>query len=714
MAEEGKLEIPEQPATRNAVADLIDFDNIQTLYRSPYVPDSYESPYNPDDLWKKTGGFETYDKMMNDDQISICMRIKKDLVIGSGFDFVTTDEGQEEVQEWLEEAFGNSCQFPFEERLEEILTAYENGFSITEKVYTIGEGGMAEVKDLLTRHPNGWRLYQDESGYVSKYEQLTDKSFKEIPKSSLIHYTVNQKYQNPYGKSDLRQAYEAWFIKREVVKYFAIFMEKAASPFPVAKYDKNAPQAAVDDLFNIIKKIQARTALVIPKDIEVEFVQASNTGDAYHKAMGIFNMMIGRALFIPDLMGFSGSETGGGSYSLGKEQMAVFFMHVNRRRRALENIVNRQIIAPLISYNFGLIKAPTFKIKPIDDMQAVELAKLWLEAVKGRAYKANDEEINHFRKLVKFPEGEVERSEPVVPGFQPTGEEPEKEEPEDTEEEVEKEVVAKKFTARGKTDYEKKVDFKMMKQKFADYDNSIMVEVGPVITKIVNDLNNQIEKKRILENQNLSKAEGLRVKYLGELNKLLKGSFTGIYRDAQSIAAKELNKGNYKAPLPNKKFLEMLDEETWNYLGDYEYTILKRVRQELVKGIKDGTPLSEVQGILSNELEKLSEVSIERYARTKHTEVMNRGRHAYFEDSGVVAAYQYSAIIDDVTSELCAALDEKIFAAGDEPIPPLHFNCRSLLVPITKYESFKADTKIGKQDIQDYIEENKGGGFATK
>lgn len=41
-------------------------------------------------------------------------------------------------------------------------------------------------------------------------------------------------------------------------------------------------------------------------------------------------------------------------------------------------------------------------------------------------------------------------------------------------------------------------------------------------------------------------------------------------------------------------------------------------------------------------------------------------------------------------------------------------NCRSTLVPITKYEEWKADTKIGSKDIQTFIEENKGKGFSTK
>jgi SPP1 gp7 family putative phage head morphogenesis protein len=119
-----------------------------------------------------------------------------------------------------------------------------------------------------------------------------------------------------------------------------------------------------------------------------------------------------------------------------------------------------------------------------------------------------------------------------------------------------------------------------------------------------------------------------------------------------------------------------------------------------------------VLDILDSEGQQLAEVSLERYARTKHTEVLNKGRLEFFESSGVVAGYQYSAILDDVTSEICRGLDGKYFDAGSQPIPPMHFNCRSLLIPITKYEAFTPSTSVGQKPIDDFIEEKKGTGFS--
>ena len=75
--------------------------------------------------------------------------------------------------------------------------------------------------------------------------------------------------------------------------------------------------------------------------------------------------------------------------------------------------------------------------------------------------------------------------------------------------------------------------------------------------------------------------------------------------------------------------------------------------------------------------------------RTNTFEALNEARFAAFEDpdlAGMVVAYEYSAILDNNTTEICQALDDGIWSQ-DNPIwethrPPNHYNCRSLLVPI--------------------------------
>jgi len=723
MAEQEKLPILLSENSRNPIVD--EYNNFEetTYFRSPLVSDSFKPPYNPDDIWQKTGDYSIYESMAKDDQVSVCLRLKKDLILGDGGYFKPGDSDQEEITKHLEELFTQSYNGDFDNDLEEILSAYEFGFSITEKIFEVKENNQLGIKALRTRHPNSWRLHQDDKGNVSKYEQWTMAGALDINPKNIIHFKNDPRFQNPYGNSDLRTAYLAWFTKKQIVKFYAIFMEKAASPIPVGRYDKNAPKGAVDFIYNALKSFQTKTTLVIPKDIEVEFLEAKSAGDVYTKALHFFNMVIGRSLFIPDLLGFTGGETGGGSLALGKEQMGLFFKHIVRRRKALELVINRELVKPLIQWNYGFIEnPPVFCFKPLNDFEAVEYAKVWLEGVKGNVYKANPEEINHFRKLVKFPEGEVlEKAAPILPGMMPQEtedeEESEVEEKKPIEKEEKPEPEDKKEFAKGKVppgDYYKKVDFKAMKAKLDDYDKSLTNEYAPIVKKMVNDLFDQIDKKKIVQGQKVDRIESLNLKYKKELKQILKSSFISLYKDAKTQASSEILKGVYAKSIANDQFLEVVEAETFQFIGDYEYTILKRVRAELIAAIKDGQSLATVQDILTNELMQLSQTQLDRFARTKHTEVMNNARVDFFNESGVVSAYQYSAIMDNQTSDICAGLDGKIFEAGKEVIPPCHFNCRSTLIPITKYEEWKADTKVGSKDINVFIDENLGKGFSRK
>jgi SPP1 gp7 family putative phage head morphogenesis protein len=56
-----------------------------------------------------------------------------------------------------------------------------------------------------------------------------------------------------------------------------------------------------------------------------------------------------------------------------------------------------------------------------------------------------------------------------------------------------------------------------------------------------------------------------------------------------------------------------------------------------------------------------------------------------FADLGV-EQYQFVATLDSKTSIICAANDGKVFEMGKGPMPPLHPNCRSSIVPWTGRE----------------------------
>ena len=722
---------PRAEKSKNLVTQLYTGVAESTFEESPYWEDSQRKPYNPDDLVQKTNDYSIYEDMMDDDQIDVCLQIKRDLVVGSGWDIVAevSDGSQDEIKKDILKALNEDCEVPVDDMIEEILSAYSYGFSLSEKLFKYRDDGSITIRNIKTRHPSSWEIHTDQKGNVEKYIQHGPKGDIQADPKSVMHYVNARRFGNPYGRSDLRSAYNAWFVKRQVIRWYAIFLEKAASPTPIAKYDKNAPAAAVTEIHNSIKSLQTKTAMTIPKEVEIEFLESKSNGEAYIKGINIFNMFIGRALMIPDLLGFQGSETGGGSYALGKDQFELLFKHIMRRRSTIERMFNREMVWPMVVHNHGFVENyPKFKLRPISETQIIEAAKLWLECVKGKTYKASDEEINHFRGIVKFPQGDVDREAPLVAPeeekepeeeIEPGKEKPAKEEaPAKEEPAKEVEEKGKQFTSKTYKklpgNYDKKVDYEAIKASMERFKGRVVDESLPVVRRLFEDLYEQIKAKKILQTQDAGKLEDLKLKSPRELNLLLKRALRDGFKEGKVTGQRELLKGVFRTPLPDDKFLEFLDNETFQYIGDWSYNVTKKTRGALLEAIRDGKPLSSVVDLLDTEGQADAMVSIERFARTKFTDVMNRGRLAAFNESGVVSAFQYSAILDDRTSEICEGLHGKIFKAGTEPIPPMHFNCRSLLIPITKYEDFEVDDEIKGQPVNEFIEENKGDGFAKR
>jgi SPP1 gp7 family putative phage head morphogenesis protein len=730
----------------NLVKDLYFGSVEKSFYQSSDDPGSLYNPFNPDDLYQKMGNYTIYEEMENDDQIAVCLQLKEDLILGSGFEIVCEEEGQEEVKWDIERALSEDADRSFDEMLGEILTANRFGFSISEKIFQKRADGSLTLRDIKTRHPNTWRLNVDPQGRVIEYKQTAGLQGDVVldPKS-LIHFINRSRFGNPYGKSDLREAYNAWFVKRHITRFYSIFLEKAASPTPIGKYDAvKTTKSDVDDVFNALKRLQTKSAMVIPNSIEIDFLESSNNGEAFVKGINTFNMFLGRALLIPDLMGFQGEATAGGSYSLGQQQIDVFIKHIERRRQALERAINKHIIQPIVVWNWGMLPHfPKFVLKPISESNAFESAKLFLQAVNGKLYKPTEDEINHFRSIIDFPQSdEVE----IMPGvgaaqnnpfqrpdpekeFDEEEEQEEKgneEKPEEEEqdaagneekvaEEKIKEEEKKEFAFQSpRGDFHRKVDFKVLETQMQSNTDRMLKDAQPIMKEMFKDLAEQIKKKNIVQGQKVQKIDTIKIKpaLLKKLAKVLGNDLTDHYKQSQTLAQSEIFKSKFTLPLPSDEFFELLDVENLKFIGDWEYNVTKNAKQQIINALKDGKPVSSVVDLLTSEGLADSEVALERYARTKTTEVMNRARHDFFESTEVVSGYQYSAILDERTSDICAGLHGTFFAKGTEPVPPMHFNCRSLLIPITVFEKFEPTKSIDDVSVNEFIEENIGKGFS--
>jgi SPP1 gp7 family putative phage head morphogenesis protein len=159
---------------------------------------------------------------------------------------------------------------------------------------------------------------------------------------------------------------------------------------------------------------------------------------------------------------------------------------------------------------------------------------------------------------------------------------------------------------------------------------------------------------------------------------------------------------------------DYLAAKAFTITGNLQGQISSQVQNVLVAGIREGRSAADMtreiyrvlesSGLLTEEAVQaaLGTVSVEdtqarvnTIIRTATFDAINQARHDFFgspELAGFVQALEYSAILDSVTTEICQELDGDTYAV-DDPLwatytPPNHYNCRSLLIPVTKNDEW--------------------------
>ena len=98
---------------------------------------------------------------------------------------------------------------------------------------------------------------------------------------------------------------------------------------------------------------------------------------------------------------------------------------------------------------------------------------------------------------------------------------------------------------------------------------------------------------------------------------------------------------------------------------------------------------------------------ISTIVNTTLTAAYNEGLRSFFEapeQEGFVQAYQYSAIMDDRTTVFCRNANGRIWPIESDLwkkyLPPNHFNCRSIIIPVVIGDQWTTSLDVPKVDPQ--------------
>lgn len=388
-------------------------------------PGGYSRPYDPSVLVSRQGR-RIFDQMRRDDQIKAALAFKKHTVTATGWT-VTSPEGL--PADWEPTRFvrwnlthldpGEVGGGTLDHDLQEILSALDYGFSLTEKIHApIEDGpfaGKIGLKSLKTRAPHAFQFEQDvhgnlaPNGIIQQANTLVENG--RLPREKFVHFVHDPLFGNPYGTSDLDASFSAWWIKDNASKWLAILLERLGIPPVFGLYNPgNYLGESLNKLKDVIKNIQAATFGIIPRPTKdsLEFWAPELAGQAtrvFLPSLQYLDQRIARAILMPGLLGMT-QDTSQGSFARARVHFDVFVLVIEAIRMDVERIVMRdQVIRPLVDLNYpGLEVYPVWAFLPLTDELRIGLLSQWTSLVKADVVTRQPEDETHIRKLVKFPE----------------------------------------------------------------------------------------------------------------------------------------------------------------------------------------------------------------------------------------------------------------------------------------------------------------------
>lgn len=660
--------------------------------------------------------------MRRDDAIGPLSFMKKLTILNSEWEIRSEDE---RVKQYFDEVGFKYLDRHIYAHLFEMLTMFDYGSSFTEPVFKVKPtrtmGDMVCLVDLKTRAPHSMEYHIDKKGDISFYRQSTSNGDIDMKPGKYIHLVHNGEFQNPYGQSDFTEGvYQAWWSKQIVVKFMNIYLERYGAPTVIAKYKAGTPtDTEKTQMLSFVRNLSAKSGGVFPDKFDVSLLGGSTGTNPFIEAINIYNLMISRAMLNPDLTGYGGSETTGGSYALGEQQFDAWYMSLELPKKQLVRAINDKIIYPLVLWNFGADAAATteFCMQTVSESKKAEQAKVYIEAVKSGVTPAVLEGINTMLKSINYPEvteddiakakpaphvevnevvGDTDKETPDIDGEDEGDSEGDmddlEKEPEEDMECGPKKKAVEFALSREPDKYEKKYDFVRAMGELEELDETWYKNISEQFASSINAMVDHIKKRRIIEDKRMDLIETLAVPHVSKIKSAFKGMIKQSYAVGDKNAADSIPKKF--AIVEQAKALD--DVAAWiaalaQMLTDAESAELLKIAQPiLIDSIRTGKGLTETMKLLDEAFTAkgyagLPAHRIENIVRTNTASAWNQAKlDRYASVSNEIQLYEYSAIMDTRTSDLCIALDGKMISKVEAASfnPPNHYQCRSTLIPI--------------------------------
>ncbi len=301
-----------------------------------------------------------------------CLQTRKLAVAGSPWEVMPAGgSGGEEAASFVRDALSGMSNL--EESLMDLLDAVGKGFAVSEIIWTTGPGGVTP-ESLRKRRAKRF-TFTGPDGVSERPRLLTESEplygVRLTPDKFVVH-TYRAGADQPERGGLLRVLAWIYLFKNYALKDWASFCEVFGMPLRLGVYSPAAGKEDREALVDAVTRLGSDAAGVISESTRIEFVESAKNGDGpYGSLIELLNREMSKAVLGQTLTTDVGDS---GSYAAGKVHQGVRTDIARADARSLERTINRDLVRPIVRFNFGPNVAPPmfrFQMDPPEDLMAL-------------------------------------------------------------------------------------------------------------------------------------------------------------------------------------------------------------------------------------------------------------------------------------------------------------------------------------------------------
>lgn len=380
---------PYELARDSAGPDTTEIGAIQTKWDA-------EFEQNPDELVRKVG-LRTYEKMLTYPTVKAGSRLTALGIVGPGWQVTPAKSDERAAQEMAEAVDWNFRELPgaFKNVELGILTGRDYGFSLSTLKWGIIEdgpwAGKWGIMSVKTKPPFSYGFQRDEYGNLEAITHLPlvggIEKFDKLKKWVIYAHDVGSVFGSPFGRSQLRPAYDYWKALLLVFRMRGVFVERTASGIPVITYKRGIRKAERSRYEKMVKKIQTAAGMAIPNDVELAWAEKKGESHGEFDKFTVYcETSILRAMLVPSQIGI-GPETQVGSQAKARTHRMIYEWVMNDGDSDLTAAVNEQIVRRFCDNNFpnaAQIGYPTWSHRERSSDDAIKLVAAYGKIIEGK------------------------------------------------------------------------------------------------------------------------------------------------------------------------------------------------------------------------------------------------------------------------------------------------------------------------------------------